>query len=99
MWKSLTVAATLLSLVLPFLALNDKVLSMTEVHGKWLQLMHEYEELWRDQELVPDADARARVAKAKKIESELSSKAIGLPGQDKKLGATTYFEVIGERST
>jgi hypothetical protein len=98
LWKSLTVAASLLSIVLPFLSLNDKVLGMTEVHGKWLQLMHEYDELWRDQELVQDSEMRARVASAKKVESELSSKAISLPGQDKKLGGVTYHEVIRERT-
>jgi len=99
LWKSLTIAASLLSIVLPFLSLNDKVLGMTEVHGKWLQLMHGYEELWRDQDVVQDADVRARVSDAKKIESELSSKAISLPGQDEKLGAATYHEVIAERAT
>ncbi|MBX9793696.1 MAG: hypothetical protein K2Y02_05295 [Burkholderiaceae bacterium] len=99
LWKTLTVAASLISIVLPFLSLNDKVLVMTEVHGKWLQLMHEYEELWRDQELVEDGDARVRVSGAKKVESELSSKAISLPAQDRKLGATTYHEVINERTT
>ncbi|MBK7614621.1 MAG: hypothetical protein IPJ08_09150 [Burkholderiales bacterium] len=98
LWKSLTVVASLVSIVLPFLSLNDKVLGMTEVHGKWLQLMHEYEELWRDQALLEDGAARARVSSAKKIESELSSKAIGLPAQDRKLGATTYHEVIAERT-
>lgn len=98
LWKSLTVVASLLSVVLPFLTLNDKVQGMTELHGKWLQLMHEYEELWRDQQVVQEADARTRLASAKKVESELSSKAITLPGQDRSLGASTFHEVIKDRT-
>lgn len=98
LWKSLTVIASLLSIVLPILSLNDKVLAMTEVHAKWLQLMHEYEALWRDQDITGEVDARQRVAASKKIEGELSSKAITLPGGDKKLGATTYAEVLSERT-
>lgn len=98
LWKSLTVLASLLSVVQPFLSLNDKVQGMTEVHGKWLQLMHEYEALWRDQTVVGDSEARARVESAKKVESELSSKAISLPGQDSALGAVTFNEVVRERT-
>ena len=98
-WKTLTVVASVMSIVLPFLSLNDKVLGMSDVHAKWLQLMHDYEELWRDQGILEDSDVRTRIAKAKRIESELSSKAISLPGQDKILGALTFNEVVKERTT
>ena len=97
-WKSLTVVSSLMSIVMPFLSLNDKVLSMTEVHGKWLQLLHDYEAMWRDQEVLDDSSVRAQLDAGKKVESELSAKAISLPGADRTLGANTYAQVIKDRT-
>lgn len=98
LWKSLTVGASLLSIVLPILSLNDKVLAMTEVHAKWLQLMHDYEGMWRDQDTLEQPEVRSRLDAAKRIESELSSKTINLPGKDIKLGGETFHQVKRDRN-
>jgi len=97
-WQSLSGVASLLAIVLSVANWNDKVLAMTELHAKWMQLTHEYEASWRDQSIVDDAIARTSLAASKKIEGELSSKAINLPGQNKKLGEQTYKQVIEERT-
>ena len=97
-WKSLTVVSSLLSVVMPFLSLNDKVLSMTEVHAKGLQLMHTYEAMWRDQDLLDEAQIRSQLDAGKRTEGELSAKAISLPGSDRELGAKTYEQVVKGRT-
>lgn len=95
-WKGLSALATLLSIVLPLVALNSQVVTMTEVHGRWLQLKHMYEAMWRDQSLISTEEIRKKLDEAKGIEAELSAKAIRLPSNDKRLGAKTYRAVTEE---
>lgn len=95
-WKGLSAVATLLSIVLPLMALNSQVVTMTEVHGRWLQLKHNYDAMWRDQALISNEDVRKKLDESKRMEAELSAKAISLPSKDVKLGAKTYREVIEE---
>jgi len=71
---------------------------MVELHSKWLELMHEYDEIWRDQVSVTDSKARSRLNDAKKVELELSTKAINLPCNDKKLAYSIFESVVAARS-
>lgn len=67
-WKFLTCVASAVSIALPFLALSDKSQAMTEVHAKWLQLMHEYEECWRDRAHIDATLVRTKLRECKRIE-------------------------------
>lgn len=93
-WKLLSGFATLLSIVLPTLGLNSKVVAMTDLHGQWLQLKYLYEMMWRDQCTLAEKNIRERLESGKRKEAELSAKAISLPGKDEKLGAQTYHQVL-----
>lgn len=95
-WKGFSAVSTLLSIILPILGLNSKVVAMTDVHGQWLQLKHVYEAMWRDQSHISDDDVRRKLDESKRREAELSAKAITLPSTDKKLGSKTYHEVVQE---
>ena len=95
-WKGLSAVATLLSIVLPLVAWNSQVVTMTEVHGRWLQLKHVYEAMWRDQVIISGEEVRKKLDESRRTEAELSAKAISLPSNDKRLGAKTDREVNEE---
>jgi hypothetical protein len=97
-WKTLSVAATLTSIVLPFVAISDKIVSMTDQHTKWLVVMNKYDRVWRDEQIVSDKEVRAELDAGKQIETDLSAKAIPLPGKDMTLSGKVYEAVMKDRA-
>src|SRR6266480_8159768 len=47
LWQTLSVIAALVSVTMPIIDAPRKVETMTEAQASWLQLMHDYEALWR----------------------------------------------------
>lgn len=49
-YKILSVLAAVAAIALPVISLHKKVLSTSDLHGKWFELLTEYENLWQDLE-------------------------------------------------
>src|SRR5262245_44733993 len=47
LWQSLSVIAALISVAMPIIDVPRKISIITDAQGAWLQLMHDYEEIWR----------------------------------------------------
>lgn len=96
-WQGLSITAALLSVALPIFDVPRMVETMTELQEGWNQVQSEYEAIWEIRKSARVEEVQARLDKIRPLEAVLARKAAKAPGDDEKLGAKVYNDVIRER--
>ncbi len=96
-WQSLSVVAALVSVALPIIDAQRKIATTTEAQAAWLQLMHEYDDLWRSRASLSEKAFVSKLSSLREREVEVSKKTATLPSDDKVLADRCYAEVVTSR--
>lgn len=97
LWQGLSIVSALISVALPIIDAPRKIELMTEAQAMWLQLMHDYEELFRLRETLSEKAFSAKLSAIKAREVEASTKTAKLPSDDLALSERCYSEVGASR--
>lgn len=97
LWQSLSIIAAMVSVALPIIDVPRKVDVMTEVQASWMQLMHDYEELWTLRISLTDKQFTSKLSALKSREVEVVKRSARLPSDDKKLAEICQNEVVMSR--
>jgi len=97
LWQSLSVVAALASVALPIIDAPRKIATMIEAQAAWLQLMHEYDDLWRSRESLAEKTFVSKLSSLREREVEVSKKTATLPSDDTGLADRCYSEVVTSR--
>lgn len=97
LWQGLSIVAAIVSVALPIIDVPRKVDLMTEIQASWLQLMHDYEELWASRATFSDKQFTAKLSALKSREVEVVRKSARLPSDDKQLAEICQNEVVTSR--
>lgn len=97
LWQSLSVIAALISVAIPIIDAPRKIATMTEAQAAWLQLMHEYDDLWRSRASLGERAFVATLSSLREREVEVSKKTATLPSDDTDLAERCFAEVVTSR--
>jgi hypothetical protein len=97
LWQSLSVIAALVSVAMPIIDAPRKIATMTEAQAAWLQLMHEYDDLWRSRASLGEKAFASKLSSLREREVEVSKKTATLPSDDTALAERCYAEVATSR--
>lgn len=96
-WQTLSAVSAITSVSLPIIDAPGKMETMIEAHAAWLQLMHEYEGLWRARNTLTEESFSGKLTGLKSREIEVSKQTAKLPSDDKKLAELCYIDVMQSR--
>lgn len=97
LWKTLSAIAAIVAVAMPIIDVPRKTELMTDAYGGWLQLMNEYEDLWRSRESSNDRTFAAKLTSLKTREVDVAKKTAKLPSDDDALAERCYAEVLTAR--
>jgi hypothetical protein len=97
LWQSFSVIAALVSVAMPIIDAPRKIAAMTEAQAAWLQLMHEYDDLWRSRASIGERAFASKLSSLREREVDVSKMTATLPSDDSVLAERCYAEVATSR--
>lgn len=98
LWQSLSIVAAVVSVALPIIDVPRKVDLMAEIQASWLQLMHDYEDLWASRSSLSDKQFTSKLSALKSQEVNIVKRSARLPSDDRRLAAICQDEVVTSRN-
>ena len=98
LWKTLSAVAAIVSVAMPIIDVPRKTEVMTEAYAAWLQLMHDYDDLWLGRDKIDEATFVTRLSSLRTREVDVAKKTAKLPSDDMELSERCYAEVLNSRA-
>jgi hypothetical protein len=100
LWKALSAISALLAVALPILNWSGKISTISDLHGRWIQIRNEHEALWRTCETTAmneqQIETAFRIIRQKEADAETSENQLRIARRP-KLAQRCYDEVIQSR--